>query len=274
MKNKNSDSNFYYAFKLLPAKKREAMKTFYLFSHISDELVDNYQKSIEEKTNDFENWVNEFNKALKGSSSNRLLVNITNIIQEFKIPEKYFIELLDGIKSDLTFRQPETFEDLENYAYSVASTVGLITIHIFGFTNSKAKEFAINLGKALQITNIIRDVKLDFETGRIYIPQELFKKFNYTPEELKEEITNEGFLKIMKSLDELAENFYSEAEKIFPREDYATLYPAIAMGEIYHSLLLKIRKHNYEIFTQKFTLSKIDKLWIVLKHILKGKMSK
>ncbi len=160
-KEKNKKSSFFYAFALLPEEKREAINVLYSFSRISDEIADNENQSADEKKVRFKEWEKAFLNSLRNKSENELLNNLARIIRKYEIPEIYFLELLQGIKTDLEFRNIETKKELENYAYSVASTVGLILIHILGFTDESAKDYAIRMGKALQITNIMRDVKTD-----------------------------------------------------------------------------------------------------------------
>ncbi len=272
-KNENSKSSFYYAFALLPKEKREAMKIFYAFSHLSDEIIDNENDAKDEKLKKFETWENEFQKSLDGNGSDKLLNSLTEIINKYKIPRVYFYDLLAGIKSDLDFENIKTIAELERYAYSVASTVGLIIIHILGFTDERAKNFAIALGKALQITNIMRDVKTDYANGRIYIPLEILEKHGYTERELSASVYNDAFYSVMRELYEIARSYYAEADKYFPQSDYGTLYPAQAMGKIYFSLLEKIKKGKFNVFENRFSVSKLEQIKIVVTEIIRGKLS-
>ncbi len=273
-KKKNKKSNFFYAFAFLPEEKREAMNLFYSFSRISDEIVDNELFAIEEKYEKFVLWEKEFHLALENKSENKLLLSLSKMINEYKIPVEYFFELLAGIKSDLNFTQPKMFDELERYAYSVASTVGLIIIHILGYKNDKAEQYAINLGKALQITNIMRDVRKDFENKRIYIPKELFQLHSLNPDDLAKMKSANEFRMMMQTLYEKAKKFYVNAWQIFPEEDYGTLYPAQAMGKIYYEILKKIKKADFDVFREEIKIPKFKKAFIVAAETLRGKATR
>jgi phytoene synthase len=271
-KTQNKKSNFFYAFALLPKEKREALNVFYSFSRISDEIVDEEEVPTEIRLNRFEKWESDFRRALNGTEENELLSSLVKVINKFDIPKTYFFELLNGIKSDLYFSQPETIEELERYAYSVASTVGLIIIHILGFEYKETEEYAVDLGKALQFTNIIRDVKIDFENDRVYIPKELMRQYNFSKSELKDGIKNKSVLMLLKKMGFLADEFYRNAWNNFRKEEYKTLYPAQAMGRIYYELLNKIKSQNFDVFRNKISISTSAKLKIVFSEIIKGKL--
>ncbi len=268
----NKKSSFFYAFALLPKKKREAMNDFYSFAHLSDEIADNSEKSIEEKKKEFEDWKEQFTLGLSGKSHLFLLNRIGEMISEFNLDVRIFHDLFAGMEDDLNGKQIKTFADLEDYAYKVASTIGLVIIEILGYKNPNEKKFAVNLGKALQITNIMRDVKKDYLNSRIYLPEEILEQYGYSIKELAEFNYNEPFLHVMKSLDEKAHSFFNEAFTHFDSDDYGTLYPAVGMGRIYFELLNKIEKGNYNIFANDFSVTKLKKLSIIFREIIKGKI--
>lgn len=267
----NKKSSFFYAFALLPKREREAMNDFYTFAHLSDEIADNTEKPIEEKKKEFADWKEQFNLGLKGKSHFYLLNRIGDIIREFNLDVEIFNDLFSGMEDDLNGKKITTFLELENYAYKVASTIGLVIIEILGYNNPDEKKFAVNLGKALQITNIMRDVKKDYFNSRIYIPEEIFEKYGYSAHALSELKYNDSFLKIMTSLGEKSHNFFDEAFSYFDDNDYKTLYPAVGMGKIYYELLRKIEDGNYNVLHNDFSVSKIKKLSIIFREIIKGK---
>ncbi len=267
----NKKSSFFYAFALLPKRKREAMNDFYTFAHLSDEIADNTEKPIEEKKKEFADWKEQFYLGLKGKSHFYLLNRIGDIIREFNLDVEIFNDLFSGMEDDLNGEKITTFLELENYAYKVASTIGLVIIEILGYNNPDEKKFAVNLGKALQITNIMRDVKKDYFNSRIYIPEEIFERYGYSAYALSELKYNDSFLKIMKSLGEKSHNFFDEAFSYFDDNDYKTLYPAVGMGKIYYELLRKIEDGNYNVLHNDFSVSKIKKLSIIFREIIKGK---
>ncbi len=271
-KSENKKSSFFYAFALLPKAKREAMNDFYSFAHICDEIADNPEKSIPDKINEFAEWKEQFELGLAGKSHCSLLNRIGNIVNTYNLSTDHFYELFSGMEFDLNQSKIVTINDLENYSYKVASTIGLITIEIFGYKNEKEKIFAVNLGKALQITNIMRDVKKDYMNSRIYIPQELFDKFGYSEKELADFTFNDSFRNLMKFLGSKSHYFFDEAFKHFDKKDYRTLYPAIAMGKIYYELLTVIESNNYNVFKEEFALSKKKKIALVVREIIRGKI--
>ena len=176
---KNSKSSFYYAFSLLPENKRDAMNTVYAFCRETDDIIDNINESEELKYEKLHKWRIELERALRGKSEYFLFNKLVKIIQQFNIPLDPFFELIKGMEMDLQQKRYLKFDDLMLYCYRVASTVGLMCIEIFGYKNKSTKDFAVNLGLALQLTNILRDVKTDAQNGRIYLPQEDLIKFNY-----------------------------------------------------------------------------------------------
>ncbi len=173
---KKSKSSFYYAFNLLPAEQRDAMNTVYAFCRETDDIVDEGTISDDIKYDKLRKWRIELEKSLDGQSDYPLINKLSKTIQHFNIPLEPFFDLIKGMEMDLQKKRYLTFNDLQTYCYNVASTVGLMCIEIFGYRHPSAKDFAINLGIALQLTNILRDVKKDAEKGRIYLTQRRFGK--------------------------------------------------------------------------------------------------
>lgn len=168
---RDSKSSFYYAFSLLSPEKRDAMNTVYAFCRKTDDIVDECGDPDDLKYEKLKRWRIEFEKAVYNKSDYALLNKLTNIIQQFNIPLEPFFELIIGMEMDLQKKRYLSFEDLKRYCYHVASTVGLMCIEIFGYKNKSTKDYAVNLGVAMQLTNILRDVGKDAENGRIYLPQ-------------------------------------------------------------------------------------------------------
>src|ERR1039458_579523 len=181
---KKSKSSFYYAFNLLPNEKRDAMNTVYAFCRETDDIVDEGNETEEIKYEKLRKWRIELEKAVAGHSDYILLNKLGKTISQFNIPLEHFFELLKGMEMDLQYKRYLSFDDLITYCYRVASTVGLMCIEIFGYKHKSAKDFAVNLGIALQLTNILRDIKKDSIKGRIYLPQEDLKTFGYAESDL------------------------------------------------------------------------------------------
>jgi len=195
---KESKSSFYYAFTLLPQPKRDAMNAVYAFCRKTDDIVDEGNEPIDLKYEKLRKWRIELEKALKGNSEYALLNKVATIIKQFNIPLEPFFELIIGMEMDLQRNRYLSFDDLVQYCYRVASTVGLMCIEIFGYKNNSAKDYAVNLGVAMQLTNILRDVGKDSEKGRIYLPQKDLIDFHYSEEELFRKTYNPNFVSLME----------------------------------------------------------------------------
>ena len=270
---KQSKSNFLYSFSLLPKEKNEAINTVYAFCRKTDDIVDDENESVEKKYSRIIEWRDEFEKALiSGDSKYSLLNNVNIIIKKFSIPVEPFFDLIKGMEMDLKKNRYNTFTELMDYCFNVASTVGLMSIEIFGYNNPRTKDFAINLGIALQLTNILRDIKSDAQHGRIYIPLEDLRRFNYSENDLLSFRYNDDFIKLMKHECERARFFYEEANKSLSKEDKGLMFAARIMEHIYFRVLKKIEKKNYNVFEKKLKVSKLKKIFITAGVYIKYKM--
>lgn len=270
---KQSKSNFLYSFSLLPKEKNEAINTVYAFCRKTDDIVDNENESLEKKYSRINEWRNEFEKALiSGDSKYSLLNNVNLIIKKFSIPVEPFFDLIQGMEMDLKKNRYNTFTELMDYCFNVASTVGLMSIEIFGYNNPRTKDFAINLGIALQLTNILRDIKTDAQHGRIYIPLEDLRRFNYSENDLLSFRYNDDFIKLMKHECERARYFYDEANRSLSKEDKGLMFAARIMEHIYFRVLKKIEKRNYNVFEKKVRVSNLKKIFITAGVYIKYKM--
>lgn len=259
---KKSKSSFYYAFNLLPEDKREAMNTVYAFCRRTDDIVDENNDSFEVRHEKLRKWRIELENGLRGISEYPLLNKLANIIKQFNIPVEPFFELIIGMEMDLQKNRYLKFDDLAQYCYRVASTVGLMCIEIFGYKNKSTRDYAVNLGLAMQLTNILRDVKIDAEQGRIYLPSEDLQIHNYSEEELKKYIYNDKFISLMKHEAERAKEFFNKANNSLDFDDKPSMFAARAMQHIYEKLLRKIEAQNYNVFDQKISVSKFEKVGI------------
>jgi phytoene synthase len=261
---KKSKSSFYYAFNLLPESKRDAMNTVYAFCRETDDIVDENSFSDDQKWDKLTKWRVELEKALYGNSDYNLLNKLSKIIQQFNIPLEPFFELIKGMEMDIQKKTYLTTEDLVQYCYRVASTVGLMCIEIFGYKNKSTRDYAINLGVALQLTNIMRDVKKDADFGRIYLPKNDMEKFNYSETDLMSNIYNPNFIELMKYEGERAEYYFNKANSNLDLEDKPALFAARAMQHIYYKLLQKLHAEKYDVFNNKINVSKFDKTAIAV----------
>lgn len=261
---RQSKSSFYYAFNLLPANQRDAMNTVYAFCRKTDDIVDENDFSSSVKYENLRKWRIELEKGLNGQSSFNLLNNLSKIIRQFNIPIDPFFDLIKGMEMDIQNNRYLKFDDLMEYCYRVAATVGLMSIEIFGYKNDSAKNYAINLGYALQLTNILRDVKKDAEYGRIYLPQEDLQKFGYTEQELLADVYNDNFINLMKFEADRAKQYFQLANESLNFEDKPSMFAARAMQHIYFKLLKKLESKNFNVFDENIKVSKTEKTAIAV----------
>ena len=268
---RKSKTNFLFSTFFLNKEKSNALNAIYAFCRISDDIVDDDRISDSEKVIKFNKWKNEFTESLNGNTKNEFFNYLIKIINEYKIDKNHFLDLLKGMEMDLNKKEFKTFKDLYEYCLCVASTVGLIFIKITGYKNPHTVEYAINLGVALQLTNILRDIKKDFENGRVYIPQEALEKFKYSKEEISKNLYNDNFVKLMKYEINRAKSYYEKANKYLDSDDYKTMLPARIIDMTYYKILKKIEKKNYNIYSGSVRLSKFRKVIISIKVFLKTK---
>lgn len=266
----NRLSNFYFSFLLLPKPKREAIETIYAFCRYTDDIVDE-QGDEGEKHTRLRQWTIELQSALRGNSRYALLNNLAGIIRRFRIPLEHFEELLKGMEMDLVKTRYETFEELEQYCYRAASTVGLICSEVFGYHHERTKQYAINLGIALQLTNILRDIKPDARRGRIYLPREDLHRFGYSEQDLMNSVYDERFVELMRFECERAHAYYRKAKAHLAEDDKPLFYAARTMGNIYYLLLRRIERSRYDVFSRRIRLSAAAKLLVAMALRIRNK---
>ncbi|MDD8017176.1 MAG: presqualene diphosphate synthase HpnD [Bacteroidota bacterium] len=258
---KNKRSNFYYSFLLLPKPKREAINVVYAWCRVADDIVDE-EDALSTKQQRLLSWTKEFEHSLAGTSRYPLVNKLVQIIRRFNIPLHHFQDLIKGMEMDLMKTRYETFEDLKVYCYRAASTVGLICTEIFGYKHEEAKEYAVHLGIALQLTNILRDVAVDAKKGRIYLPKEDLEHFGYTEEELFSSAYNTKFKRLMKFEAERARLYFTTAITHLSEDDKPLFLAALIMQEIYFRLLQDIEKADFNVFEQRIHISNFKKVLI------------
>jgi phytoene synthase len=257
-----SKSNFLYSFSLLPKEKNEAVNVLYAFCRTTDDIVDNEGDSVETKHSKLGEWRSEFDKCIKGESAIPLLNRMGEVIEDFNVPVQPFYDLMLGMEDDLNIKRYNDFEQLHTYCYRVAGTIGLMGLAILGYKTKFAQDYALNLAVAMQLTNIIRDVKSDAESGRIYIPQEDLRRFSYSEDDLLNCRYNNSFIELMKFECERARLFYEKANRNFHRDDRRSLYPVRIIQHIYSGILEKAERMNYDVFSKRPRISNLRKLYI------------
>jgi phytoene synthase len=269
-------SNFLYSFSFLPKEERAAINSVYAFFSYIDNIVDDTptidKSDYDKKLKRLEFWDNSINKIYDKKENSNLLKPLVKTIDRFMIPRQYFMTLIDGCRRDLSQNRYETFEDLKEYCYSVASIVGLTCIEIFGYKYEDTKNYAINLGYALQLTNIIRDVKVDKDRGYIYLPKEDLIKFKYSEQDLFNEVYNDNFRDLMSFQVKRAREYYHRARSFMRPDERNRLIAAEIMDDIYFRLLDKIELNDYNIWEKKIKVSTSHKIMMALKHWLSVKL--
>lgn len=264
---RKAKSNLAFALSCLPRQRKRDMITFYAFCRVIDDLADDLDTPYEERSKGLALWREGIGHGFDDPDS--LQRDVVQIMERYSIPRQPFLDLIDGCRSDLDPQHFDSWEDLRLYTYRVASCVGLISIRIFGCTHPDSEKYAVALGHALQLTNILRDVGEDLrKEGRVYLPKDDFPRFHYTEEELRAHVYNDQFVEMMNAHADRAEAFYREAAGYLHGEDARALRAAEAMRRIYHSLLVKMRSGGFRVFDQRYSLSKARKTSILLSSLL------
>ena len=259
---KASKSNLALAFIALPPERRRDITTFYAFCRLVDDIADDPALPAAEKRRRIGLWRQSLVDDFAGEPA--LASAIRKIIGKYMIQRSLFGEILDGVEMDLEPRRYATFEELDAYCYRVAGAVGLVSIEIFGYRNDACKKYALALGTALQLTNILRDIREDWGNGgRIYLPLEDLAHFQYTIEDLKAHAQNENFLRLMNFEADRAITFYNKAAASLPPEDRRSMTPARIMAEVYGRILRKMRSEGFRVFEKRYRLGTLRKAVIV-----------
>jgi phytoene synthase len=268
---KKSASNLALAFILLPREKSDAMSALYAFCREVDDVADEDSVPVEKRREQLAAWRADIRLACDNKTP-EFPVNceLQSVIRKFELRYEFFDELIKGCEMDLTTTRYATLEELELYCYRVASAVGLLSIEIFGYQNPACHDYAIYLGKALQLTNILRDVKNDAARGRIYLPQSELEKFNVSEAEILDSKYSGRYLALAESIAGRAKHFYQLAQKTLPPADRKTMVAAELMGAVYWQLLQKLERGKFNVFgAQPIKLSKPHKLALILKSWLR-----
>lgn len=258
---RRSARNFYYSFLVLPREKRRAMCALYAFSRQTDDLGDSH-RPVEERRLALAAWRRSLDRGLSGSFDSPIFPALADTVARFQIPPQYLHELIDGVEVDLDRGSYQTFDELSGYCYKVASVVGLSCIHIWGFHDERAFTPAIQCGIAMQLTNILRDLKEDIARGRIYLPQDDLQRFGYSAEDLRDGIVNSRFRELMRFEVSRAENLYATAAELHDwlSPDGRAVFGA--MTNIYRGLLDEIKRADGDVFGRRIRLTTWRKLRI------------
>jgi len=262
---KNHARTFYLASRFLPEDKRLAAYSVYAICRITDESVDNPAN-----TGSLNKIKQEIDSAYSETKlDDDLLVAFRKTVDSYGIPKRYFDDLIDGMHLDLAKARYQNFKELKDYCYKVAGVVGLIMLKIFGYTDKRAETNAVELGTAMQLTNILRDIKEDLQKGRIYLPQDELKEFGVSESDISSSRLTENFKSFLKFQIDRARQFYAKAEPgIELINDRSCRRVTRIMKNLYSGILEEIENNNYDVFSQRAYVNNFKKLWRVLKILL------
>jgi len=265
---RQSKSNLALAFISLGRERKRDIIIFYAFCRVIDDIADSAELTLAEKELRLAKWRQMLQ--VPAPEEPLLAQDVRLLIEKYSLPVGMFEEIIAGVEMDLSIRRYATFEELRVYCYRVASAVGLVSIEIFGYRNTGCKQYAIELGLALQMTNIIRDVGKDLQDGRIYLPQEELARFNYSERDLQDRQYNECFLRLMQFEAARARDFFSRAAAALPSEDRRAMAPAEIMASIYRGLLRQMELDKFRVFEKEYQLSKLEKAGRIAKQLVKS----
>ncbi len=265
-----SKSNLALAFIALPPGRREDITVFYAWCRVIDDIADDPGRPVTERQAALDHWKRALREATPGESS--LAASVREIIVRHRLALDHFLEIIAGVEMDLAGVAYATWDELRLYCYRVASAVGLVSIEIFGCREAASRDYAISLGLALQLTNILRDVGEDWRNGgRVYLPREDLARFGYTNEDLAAGRRNDAFLALMHFETARARAFYAEAVAALPRADRRALVAAEIMREVYSRILARMERDGFQVFRRRYRLNRVEKLALVITGILRAK---
>jgi 15-cis-phytoene synthase len=270
---RNSGTSFYYAFRVLPKDKREAIYALYSFCRVVDDCVD---EEGGEGGPGLRRWLEEAHRCYAGRPETDLGQDLALALHQFPIPRSCFEDIVAGCRMDLTVRRYATYADLRVYCERVASAVGLASIEIFGYEDMRTRDYAVELGVALQLTNIVRDVGVDGRRGRLYLPLEDLARFGLTDREVLDAAANGGApgppLQALFAFQAgRAREQYARAEARLPAVDRKAMAPAQIMSAVYRATLERVVARGFPLGGERVGLSRPRKAWIAVRTLLRAR---
>ncbi len=256
--------NFYYAFVTLPKAKRRAIYAAYAFCRLCDDIADE-PLPLDEKQRKLREVDAALERARDGEPDGPVYSALAHAVHEYGIPWEDLAEVARGVEMDLTLDRYETFDDLASYCYRVASVVGIICIHIFGFSDPAARGYAIDLGLGMQLTNILRDLREDAEMGRVYLPQQELRRFGYPEEALMAGEVNDEFISLMRFQVARARGYFDSGKLLLPLLPVRTRACPAVLGGLYNRVLDRIEDNGYNVFERRIALSTRTKLLLAVR---------
>jgi 15-cis-phytoene synthase len=253
------DTNFYYSFVVLPPAKRQAIIAVWDFCRAVDDAVDENRGMTNtmgpgarhQASCDIAEWRAELARCYDGHAPQTPQGRrLKPFVERFQLPRHAFDDVIDGVAMDLEHQRYETFDALYEYCLRVASAVGLICVEIFGYRDDRSRDFAVQLGVALQLTNIIRDVRVDLADGRVYLPQEDLRRFGCSEDDLRKGEVTDPVRALIRFECDRARTYYEHAQRALPSADARALIAARIMAAIYFEILRSIERANYDVFSR------------------------
>ena len=280
--------NFRFSFLTLPREQRRAMNALYAFNRITDDLGDDESLPVDERREQLAEWRESVRAVLavvptdaalilnpQRSTFDRYLPAIRDMVVRHRVPHEYLFAVIDGVELDLHPVEVATFEELEQYCYHVAGAVGLCCIHVWGFRDDPAvKQLAIDCGRALQLTNILRDLAEDADRGRVYLPREDLVRFGYSADDLHRRVRDQRFRDLLRFEADRAKTYYASGERLFDYLEPPGKPILRAMLDIYGGLLREIERRDFDVFSQRVSLPKWKKLWYAGRAMLKQRLDR
>ena len=264
-----SGSSFYYSFLFLPRDKRRAITALYAFCREVDDVVDEC-KDTEVARTTLNWWRGQVGEIYGGKPQHPVALALVPIVEQFNMSQEHLLEIIDGMEMDLDQARYNDFKSLQLYCYRVASVVGLLSVEIFGYSNRQTLKYAHDLGIALQLTNIIRDVGEDARRNRIYLPMDEMQQFNVTAADILAARDSENFQELMAFQIERAQRYYQQALAQLPDSDRKNQRTGLIMAAIYRATLDEVIHSGCHVLTERVSLTPLRKLWLAWTTWLKN----
>lgn len=269
---REAGKNFYYSFLTLPRDRYRAMCALYAFMRVTDDLGDSDRPAAERRV-ELVRWRAELEAAHSGNlPPGDLWPAIADMLHSHQVPVTYLADVITGVEMDLGTVAIETFAELERYCYHVAGAVGLACIHVWGFRDPRAVPVAVDCGTALQLTNIVRDVREDASLGRVYLPAEDLRRFGVSPADLGTATPPQGVYDLLAFEAGRARTYYARIEPLFGYLDPPGRPILQTMVDIYGGLLTKIEQSGYDVFSQRVALTRTRKLFLVARSLARHRL--
>jgi phytoene synthase len=260
--------SFYFATRFFPREMARSAHAVYWFCRHTDDLVDECE-SVGQGRADLEDWSLELHAGLDaGRSDHPVLAPFLDTVRRYSIPHEYPLELLEGMRMDLNATRYRTFDELRIFCYRVASVVGLMMSHVIGYRDP-ALPHAVDLGIAMQLTNILRDVGEDLDRGRIYLPEEDLERFGYAESNLHARVTNQAFRELMEFEARRARAYYRSAEPGIELLSRQGRFAVRIAADVYKGILTRIERSDYDVFRTRAVVPARQKYWLTAKALLK-----